>query len=62
MKILMVAMGMGIGGAETHIIELCRALDARGIQVSVASSGGALVSELEKSGIRHIYAPLDKKV
>lgn len=57
----MVAMGMGIGGAETHIIELCRALDARGIQVSVASSGGALVSELEKSGIRHIYAPLDKK-
>lgn len=61
MNILMVTMGMGIGGAETHIIELCRALTSRGIRASVASCGGELVSSLEKIGVRHIYAPLDKK-
>ena len=28
MKILMVTMSMNIGGAETHILELCRELNA----------------------------------
>ena len=45
MNILMVTMGMGIGGAETHIIELCRALTSRGVLVSVASAGGAACSD-----------------
>lgn len=61
MKILMATMSMGIGGAETHIIELCRALTARGCEVCVASSGGAFVQNLENTGARHIYVPLDKK-
>ena len=61
MNILMVTMGMGIGGAETHIIELCRALTSRGVLVSVASAGGELVMALKESGAHHIYAPLDKK-
>lgn len=61
MNILMVTMGMGIGGAETHIIELCRALTSRGVPVSVASAGGELVMALKESGAHHIYAPLDKK-
>ena len=30
MKILMVTMAMHIGGAETHILELCRALSRMG--------------------------------
>ena len=61
MKVLMVAMGMDIGGAETHIVELCRAFAARGIDVFVASAGGVYVSELEENGIRHIRLPLNQK-
>lgn len=61
MKILMATMSMGIGGAETHIIELCRALCCRGYDVCVASAGGALLPQLEKTGARHISVPLDKK-
>ena len=61
MKVLMVTMRMDIGGAETHILELCRAFVRRGISVSVASSGGVYVTELEKLGIPHITLPLAQK-
>jgi len=54
-------MKMGIGGAETHIIELCRALKAHGHSVAVASAGGCLAEEITKLGARHITLPLDKK-
>ena len=30
MKIFMATMGLGIGGAETHIVELAKELKARG--------------------------------
>ena len=61
MKVLMVTMGMDIGGAETHILELCRAFVHRGISVSVASSGGVYVEQLEKLGIPHVTLPLAQK-
>ena len=61
MKVLMVTTGMDIGGAETHIAELCRALKERGVSVAVASAGGVYVSELEKSGIPHTTLPLNQK-
>ena len=61
MKILMVTMGMNIGGAETHIVELSSALAARGIQITVASSGGVYETALAKNGIAHVTLPLDKK-
>ena len=61
MKVLMVTMGMDIGGAETHILELCRAFVRRGISVFVASSGGVYVSELKKLGVPHITLPLGQK-
>ena len=40
MKILMTTMSFDIGGAETHILELCRELSRRGHEVTVASKGG----------------------
>ena len=58
MKILMASMGLDIGGAETHIVELSRELVRQGHEVVVLSNGGVYVSELEKSGIRHVKAPL----
>lgn len=61
MKVLMVAMGMDIGGAETHIVELSRGLAKRGVTVFVASAGGVYVAELEKSNIAHICLPLNQK-
>ena len=61
MKVLMVTMSMDIGGAETHILELCRAFSKRGISVSVASAGGNYVHELKKCGIPHLTLPLNKK-
>ncbi len=51
MKILMVANGMDIGGAETHIIELCRALQARGHKIFVASPEGVYTALLQSCGI-----------
>ncbi|MBQ2734148.1 MAG: polysaccharide pyruvyl transferase CsaB [Clostridia bacterium] len=60
-KILMVTMQMGIGGAETHILELSRALTARGYCVHVVSRGGSFVSELEAAGVRHIELPLNTR-
>ncbi|MBR6742331.1 MAG: polysaccharide pyruvyl transferase CsaB [Clostridia bacterium] len=60
-KVLMVTMQMGIGGAETHILELSRALTKKGITVHVASRGGSFVSELEADGIKHFELPLNSR-
>ena len=61
MKILMTLMGLEIGGAETHVVELSKSLAARGYDVSVASRGGVYVAELERAGIRHYKLPLHSK-
>ncbi len=61
MKILMVTMSMGIGGAETHILELSRGLRARGVDVHVASAGGVFVEDLQKAGVVHHTLPLDRR-
>lgn len=58
MKILMATMKMEIGGAETHILEAARELQARGVDVTVVSAGGVYVRELESSGVKHVTAPL----
>ncbi len=61
MKILMATMGLDIGGAETHIVELSKALKALGHEVAVVSNGGVYVSEIQAAGIRHYSAPLDQR-
>ncbi len=61
MKILMATMGMGIGGAETHILELSKELKKRGNEVWVASNGGKYNEELEEAGIHTVWAPLHNK-
>lgn len=61
MKILMATMGLDIGGAETHILELSKELKRRGHDVSVASNGGVYVAELEKTGIRHFSVPMNRR-
>ncbi len=61
MKILMATMGMDIGGAETHIAELAVALRRLGHDVCVVSNGGVYVAELERAGVRHENAPLNRR-
>lgn len=61
MKILMVTMSMNIGGAETHILELCRELVSRGAEVTLASFGGVYADELKKFGVKMEHLPLNTK-
>ena len=57
----MATMGLGIGGAETHIVELSKELRARGHEVLIASSGGVYVPEVEAAGIRHCAIPMHRR-
>lgn len=61
MKILMATMQLDIGGAETHIVELSKALSRMGVEILVASNGGAYEEELKQAGIRHFKIPMHNK-
>lgn len=54
-------MSMNIGGAETHILELCRELKNRDCDITLASFGGVYADELEKLGITCVKLPLNTK-
>ncbi|SHH92074.1 polysaccharide pyruvyl transferase CsaB [Sporobacter termitidis DSM 10068] len=60
-KIMMATMSLGIGGAETHIVELASELRRRGDDVVIASNGGVYVSDIEKLGIRHYQVPMNRR-
>ena len=61
MKILMATMGLDIGGAETHIVELAKELRHQGHDVAVVSNGGVYVPEITAAGIRHYAAPMHRR-
>ncbi|NTV29355.1 MAG: glycosyltransferase family 4 protein [Candidatus Omnitrophica bacterium] len=52
MRIVLLANHLNVGGISSYVITLGRGLVSRGHQVFVATSGGSLVSKLQKSGIR----------
>lgn len=60
-KILMTLMGLEIGGAETHVVELSKRLSEQGHEVIVASNGGVYEKELLEKGIRHYNVPMHKR-
>jgi len=59
--ILMALMGLDIGGAETHVVELAKQLNKEGHRIVVASNGGVYVKELEDVGIKHYKVPMNKR-
>lgn len=61
MRILMATMGLDIGGAETHIVELAKELKGQGHDVAIVSNGGVYVPEIQAAGIRHYAAPLNRR-
>ena len=60
-KILMALMGLEIGGAETHVVELSKELKKQGYDIIVASNGGVYEKELAEAGIRHYQVPLNQR-
>ena len=61
MKVLIAAMSLDIGGAETHIVELASELKRRGDDVIIASAGGVYVQDIVSRGIRHYTVPMDRR-
>jgi len=59
--ILMATMGLDIGGAETHIVELAKALQVGGNQVVIVSNGGVYEAELTAAGVVCEHAPLNRR-
>ena len=59
--ILMTLMGLEIGGAETHVVELAKELHKEGYRVLIASNGGVYEKELTQAGIRHYRVPMHKR-
>ncbi|MDF2627196.1 MAG: group 1 family glycosyl transferase [Symbiobacteriaceae bacterium] len=56
--ILLAAMALDLGGAETHVISLAREIKRRGHKVMVASAGGRMVSMLAEADIPHVEVPM----
>lgn len=57
MKILMLTEGMDIGGAETHVLTLCRALIQGGNEITLLCAGGRYADALSHEGVRCVIAP-----
>ena len=57
MKILLLIDGMGIGGAETHVLTLAKALIREGKAVDVMCAGGAYTEALMHAGAGVYFAP-----
>ena len=60
-KVLMTLMGLDIGGAETHVVELSKELKKQGYDIIVASNGGVYEQELAEAGIRHYTVPMNQR-
>lgn len=59
--VLQALMGLDIGGAETHVVELCIELKKRGYRVIVVSNGGVYESLLKENNIEIQNTPLHTK-
>ena len=57
----MATMGLDIGGAETHIVELAKELRRQGQDIAIASNGGVYVPEITSAGIRHYQVPMNRR-
>ncbi|MFA5146143.1 MAG: glycosyltransferase family 4 protein [Candidatus Omnitrophota bacterium] len=61
MKALHVTTHLNIGGVSKYVVSLAQALEKKGVECIVASGGGTMMKELERSGIRHIAVDLKTK-
>ncbi|MFI3244372.1 MAG: glycosyltransferase [Akkermansia sp.] len=61
MKILHILPGLSSGGIEQVVLELCGGFNRPDDDVTVISSGGRMVADIEAAGARHITLPVRKK-
>lgn len=61
MKILQILPALEQGGVERGTVEIAAALSKAGIENAVISSGGPMVAQLEKFGVRHYMLPVHSK-
>ena len=61
MKILLLVPALNSGGVETGTIDLSKSLKDASQDVIVVSSGGKLLSQLERYNVKHIPLPIHKK-
>ena len=61
MKILIATDSMNIGGAETHVFTLINELKKKDYNITLISAGGVFAKILEKSGLRCVNAPFNKR-
>ncbi|OQW39907.1 MAG: hypothetical protein A4C66_00465 [Nitrospira sp. HN-bin3] len=67
-KVMLLTVGLGVGGTETHIVELASRLDPSRFTVTVCSlkTGGIMAQELHKRGIRVLslggFGKLDARI
>jgi glycosyltransferase involved in cell wall biosynthesis len=59
--VLQVLPELGQGGVEMGTIQIAEALTAAGYKNFVASSGGRMIFQLEKLGVKHFTLPLKSK-
>ncbi len=61
MKVMQILPALELGGTERGVVDLARAMKKGGHETIVVSSGGSLVSELQKIGIPHYGLPVHQK-
>lgn len=61
MKSLQVLPALNVGGVERGVVDFARVAKRYGHEMVVISSGGELVKELHKVGVRHYELPVHKK-
>ena len=61
MKVLQILPSLDVGGVERGVVDLVRVLKEQGVDSVVVSSGGALVSELQKMTVPHYELPIHQK-
>lgn len=59
--VMLLAMAVDLGGAETHVVSLARGLARRGLPVTVVSAGGRLLERLQADGVRHRRITLNSR-
>lgn len=57
--VLLTIAGLGVGGAETHVVSLARGLAENGYRPVLASGGGIYEGELAGCGIPHYRVDMD---
>ncbi|PIQ85643.1 MAG: lipopolysaccharide heptosyltransferase II [Candidatus Omnitrophica bacterium CG11_big_fil_rev_8_21_14_0_20_45_26] len=61
MRVLQILPELNVGGVERGVIDLARAMKARGEEIQVISNGGKLVQDLVKLGVPHYALPVHEK-